>query len=616
MELVVFCIIVLLYWLIFDEVDPMDDIPSPVAACATGYQKPDVTSGNLPDAEVAFLPDTQSESVLEIPEETRGVVAQDLPIANPEVFYLNQASSEFLLISNIPDWISIQDVIDRFEVSIGEIDPEYTSKMYDEYGIASGRLIVAFKNPSDARKAYVKTARQGLWIWESTQAYKIQASYHVNRKKSDFDLPVEYVLDWTNFLSDSQSPVPNVQVPECKKVQDAELAKPDADSVSKFEPRTGKPEPPEDVNQGYAPKLSTIPEDSEGEAYMAEMDHLMELLTSKIDENNKLQKQVSFLLEKKIVSDQQALLRENELKSRCSVACGPDVEVTTSSIGTQTEAEAALDCGSQISTDGFGLEMDQPSLPFYIPALEEEQPLKPLVVITEEKVILPPVFPCSDYRYQNKPMKGYVVDADGSKRTYGDLIQHQKTDVDTCPTKATEFAAFVPITHKKDNADTGPKVDDSSLVITSQSIQRQVLSNNKLLLKFLPSEQYGRIIGKSGSNIQRIENEFNVQVSMNKATDKRFCYLAISGSNDESRQAAADDIEAGLNVTTECHMKNVQLLSQFRIKKISQECFVTISTSPPDSSQECNKDRITINGKFKNCKSANAALVRELSRLR
>jgi hypothetical protein len=92
--------------------------------------------------------------------------------------------------------------------------------------------------------------------------------------------------------------------------------------------------------------------------------------------------------------------------------------------------------------------------------------------------------------------------------------------------------------------------------------------------------------------------------------------MTICGSNDESRQAAADDIEAGLNVTTECHMKNVQLLSQFRIKKISQECFVTISTSPPDSSQECNKDRVTINGKLKNCQSANAALVRVLSRLR
>ena len=146
--------------------------------------------------------------------------------------------------------------------------------------------------------------------------------------------------------------------------------------------------------------------------------------------------------------------------------------MTTSSIGTQTEPEAALDFGSQISTDGFGFEMDtrfsntQQSFPFYIPALEEEQPLKTPVVVTEEQV-LPPVFQCSDIRYKNKPMNGYVVDADGSKRTYGDLNE-KKTDLDSSPTKATESAAFLPKNARTDRDMNGQNVDGSNLVITTR----------------------------------------------------------------------------------------------------------------------------------------------------
>nr|CAH0102136.1 unnamed protein product [Daphnia galeata] len=299
-----------------------------------------------------------------------------------------------------------------------------------------------------------------------------------------------------------------------------------------------------------------------------------------------------------------------------SIACGTDVQLVN--VETQIEPKTVKDvgCGSekilppphkllQTPTDcGFELNSEtmiqfsnQP-YPFCIPT--DDQPESVVEAVPKAEVN----FATSDIRYKNKPISGYVVNSDGTMVTYGNAVKVNQKPMESIPeTKPVDLPI---LNHQKETRPISDLVKKEDFIVISAPIAREVVGKNKLLLKNIRGDDYGRIIGYGGANVRRIRNEFNVQVSVNEPING-FCSLVISGNAEEDLQQAANDIVQDLQATIECpELKNTHRIKYWMLKKISLELFVKIN-QPTDS-----KSRITITGKLKNCQSAYGALIAEL----
>jgi hypothetical protein len=367
-----------------------------------------------------------------------------------------------------------------------------------------------------------------------------------------------------------------------------------------------------------------------------------------LEKNSQLQSQIAFLLGEKPNNGEQ----HPRVQGSRNVGCETDAQVVVASTQTEMTSEfggeilpALTEKQTFIEAESYGFELDYAMIerfsgqnqPFYIPALDDQP--KPFVVAPRApKVDYPcsdiryPVsgyvvnsdgttmtygdaveatkspqfdYPCSDIRYRNQPISGYVVNSDGTTMTYGDAVEATKSPQEISSARKTK-SEVLPKPHdvKDACAIDYPKVDD--LIVTSSSIEQETLGYNKLLLKSLPIEEYGRVVGKGGVNIQRIEKESNVRVSINKPVGDFFS-LIISRNSEEMRQAAANDIIGGFKVKTECLLKYVHRISVHKLREIGQKLFVKIQRP----SEEEN-EKVTISGKLTNCKLAYAALVSEL----
>ena len=59
----------------------------------------------------------------------------------------------------------------------------------------------------------------------------------------------------------------------------------------------------------------------------------------------------------------------------------------------------------------------------------------------------------------------------------------------------------------------GPVKTEEELVVISSPIEEKSLPGNRLLLTNIQGGDYGRIVGSGGSNIYRIETEYEIVVS-------------------------------------------------------------------------------------------------------
>jgi hypothetical protein len=156
----------------------------------------------------------------------------------------------------------------------------------------------------------------------------------------------------------------------------------------------------------------------------------------------------------------------------------------------------------------------------------------------------------------------------------------------------------------------GPVKTEQELVVVSSPIEEKSLPGNRLLLKNIQGGDYGRIVGSGGSNIYRIETEYQIVVSIRGAIDGTY-KLMISGNKEEMRKAAANDIIRGLTVITEC--SNFQLfkrIKNYRLYEIGREHFVRINRT---FAADGISGKMTIIGRLSSCQSAYAELLAEVN---
>ncbi|KAI9550838.1 hypothetical protein GHT06_005771 [Daphnia sinensis] len=119
---------------------------------------------------------------------------------------------------------------------------------------------------------------------------------------------------------------------------------------------------------------------------------------------------------------------------------------------------------------------------------------------------------------------------------------------------------------------------------------------DKLLITNIPICDYGRVVGRKGKNVERLENTYGVKVSF--VESQKDPKLFIFGGNAESRRVAADDIIGNLPIVVEC--PNLKLeISNREIKQINFDYHVQIIQ--PNFG---NNGHFTIRGKMDNCQMA------------
>jgi rRNA processing protein Krr1/Pno1 len=86
----------------------------------------------------------------------------------------------------------------------------------------------------------------------------------------------------------------------------------------------------------------------------------------------------------------------------------------------------------------------------------------------------------------------------------------------------------------------------------------QTVSDHEIVVNGIPSSDSGRVVGRGGQNVDRIENEYGVTMTLNNGT------LVISGGDAEKRRDAAQDVIDNLPVVIEC--PKLPLGDEIRIK--------------------------------------------------
>jgi hypothetical protein len=149
------------------------------------------------------------------------------------------------------------------------------------------------------------------------------------------------------------------------------------------------------------------------------------------------------------------------------------------------------------------------------------------------------------------------------------------------------------------------RIPDDDFYVISDDIE-ETEYKNKIILWNISTRDYGRVVGRGGKNIERLEDEYGVQISLNDLK-KETAKLIISGGDAESRRAASNDIIKNLPVIVEC--PQIENLNRRMMKDVSFQCDVKINKPDDDS------DYVTICGRMENCRLAYKKLKESNSKL-
>ena len=159
-----------------------------------------------------------------------------------------------------------------------------------------------------------------------------------------------------------------------------------------------------------------------------------------------------------------------------------------------------------------------------------------------------------------------------------------------------------------------PLLQDTSPTITSTPAKEyyimsdiiQTVSEHDIVVNGIPSSDSGRVVGRGGQNLDRIENEYGVTVSLNDGK------LVISGGDAEKRLAAARDVIDNLPVVIEC--PKLPLGDEIRIKtrhiKYYNHEYQVKICRPSDG-----KKNGTIWGRIENCRTVHDLLKKRFCKM-
>jgi translation initiation factor 4G len=232
-------------------------------------------------------------------------------------------------------------------------------------------------------------------------------------------------------------------------------------------------------------------------------------------------------------------------------------------------------------------------------------------------------FASIDARYQNKPMNGYTVTSgDGldsiikseslpsstqlRRSAASELKNKQTTQTNSPPTEVTKMTK----TGQSDSTKNSP----TGLVIAGKQVKQLtekpesstasspdfvILSSvtkevnyDEIVVTGIQNSDCGRVIGRAGSNIKRLQEEYGVKLSFFEDT------LYIFDGDAEGRRAACSDVIDNLPVTIECRnlVLTKKVYSTTYIKQLNFQNSVRISRPSPE-----NKF-LTISGTLEKCR--------------
>jgi len=277
-------------------------------------------------------------------------------------------------------------------------------------------------------------------------------------------------------------------------------------------------------------------------------------------------------------------------------------------------------CGFELDMEFMkGVSKQLPFRPFYIP--NRDQTKQPVSIAAAKPQVH---FAASDIRYRNKPMSGYTTTcSDGVESTIKSeslpastqLIADKKNEVlrrsaaseakskQTTPTipPPTEITQIVTAflasgqtaTGQTNSAESGQLVAEKQVVkqptenpstvspdfLILSSVTKEV-NYNQIVITGIANSDCGRVIGRNGSNIKRLEKEYGVKLSFRKEN------LHITEGDVESRMAACSDVIQNLPVTIECRKLDLStnvFSSSYLLKQLNFKHNVRISRQSPEN---------------------------------
>ncbi|KAK4030334.1 hypothetical protein OUZ56_023338 [Daphnia magna] len=204
----------------------------------------------------------------------------------------------------------------------------------------------------------------------------------------------------------------------------------------------------------------------------------------------------------------------------------------------------------------------------------------------------PVVFQSADYRYKQKPIEGYTVNlSEGQTSVHPPARPQAKAAPTAAPTVAPE----------KEKAATAKPA--ASFAIVSGEIP-QLQSADKLVLLDIHYRNYGRIVGRGGENVRRLEETHGVMMTLvQNQNSLQFYNLKISGGSPAKRRAAAQEVIEGLPVTIECSNVDLRQLRHLKMRSSETEFFVSVRR--PMSRDE----KLQLSGRINDCRKAFDLLV-------
>jgi hypothetical protein len=294
-------------------------------------------------------------------------------------------------------------------------------------------------------------------------------------------------------------------------------------------------------------------------------------------------------------------------------------------------------CGFQLDKEMIQhFSKQQQFRPYNIPDhVDQTKPPIPSAGSTKPQI----QFASSDVRYRNKPISGYTVTSvdgidsiimseslplsdqlivtDKKKEQLGPSAaskskNKQTTKTISPPTEVTKITK----TGQTDSVEKSPR----GLVIAEKEVKRPtekpsstaspdfvILSSvteevncYEIVVTGIPRSDCGRVIGRAGSNIKRLQEEYGVKLSFFEEN------LYIFDGDAEGRRAACSDVIENLPVTIECrnldHTKKVYSTTYF--KKLNLHHNVRISRPSPQN------QFLTISGTLDRCRTVYQKLLR------
>jgi hypothetical protein len=239
-------------------------------------------------------------------------------------------------------------------------------------------------------------------------------------------------------------------------------------------------------------------------------------------------------------------------------------------------------CGFELDLEFMnGVSKQLPFRPFFIPERDQTKP--PVSAAPAEPKVQ---FASSDIRYKNKPMNGYTVTsvdgietifkseslaprtqqliAEEKNRNLGpsaassELKNKEITKTISPPIKVTKITK----TGQTDSTKNSP----TGLVLSEKEVKRptekssttaspdfvilssvkQEVNYDEIVVTGIQNSDCGRVIGRTGSNIKRLQEQYGVKLSFFEDN------LYITEGDAEGRRAACSDVIEHLPVTIEC----------------------------------------------------------------